>query len=87
LETVVVASAGPTAHLGPDAARVVRLVAGGRGGLAVADLAAALGVPPLTMRILVASLMDSGHLAAPAAAELPDTDLLQRVLDGLRELV
>ncbi|MEU6008286.1 hypothetical protein [Streptomyces sp. NPDC047453] len=33
--------------------------------------------------------MDSGHLASPAAiySDQPKTDLLQKVLDGLRELV
>ncbi len=61
----------------------------GHGGLAVADIAAALQLPPSTIRILVSSLMDSGHLASPEAAvnDQPEDDLLQKVLDGLRELV
>lgn len=89
LETVLVGASGSTDGLGPDARRVMRLFAGGRGGLAVADVAAALDLPPSTVRILVSALMDSGHLAAPAPAEedRPGLDLLQEVLRGLRELV
>ncbi|MEU3845358.1 DUF742 domain-containing protein, partial [Streptomyces sp. NPDC028635] len=68
---------------------MMRLFAGGRGGLAVADVAAALELPPSTVRIIVSALMDSGHLTAPASAEenRPGSDLLQEVLRGLRELV
>ncbi|THA63459.1 DUF742 domain-containing protein [Streptomyces sp. A0958] len=89
LESVVVAASGPAGELGPDARRVMSLFAVGRGGLAVADIAAALQLPPSTVRIIVSSLMDSGHLASPAAAadDQPQNDLLQKVLDGLRELV
>ncbi|MCS0601367.1 DUF742 domain-containing protein [Streptomyces sp. LP11] len=90
LETVVIAASGPTETLGPDARRVMRLFGGGgRGGLAVADIAAALELPPSTVRILVSELMDSGHLTSPAPAEegRPGLDLLQEVLRGLRELV
>ncbi|MCG7528177.1 DUF742 domain-containing protein [Streptomyces sp. OfavH-34-F] len=89
LESVMVAAPAPTGDLGPDARRVMGLFAVGRGGLAVADIAAALQLPPSTVRIIVSSLMDSGHLASPAsaAADQPRDDLLQKVLDGLRELV
>ncbi|MCX4597500.1 DUF742 domain-containing protein [Streptomyces sp. NBC_01549] len=89
LESVVVAATGPTDALGPDARRVMRLFGGAGGGLAVADIAAALELPPSTVRILVSSLMDSGHLSSPVAAtgHQPDFDLLQEVLRGLRSLV
>ncbi|WP_406455837.1 DUF742 domain-containing protein [Streptomyces sp. NBC_00876] len=89
LESVVIAATSPTDELGPDSRRVMNLFSVGRGGLAVADIAAALQLPPSTIRILVSSLMDSGHLASPAAAvnDQPENDLLQKVLDGLRELV
>ncbi|MEU3897976.1 DUF742 domain-containing protein [Streptomyces sp. NPDC058794] len=89
LESVVVAANGPTDTLGPDARRVMRLFAGARGGLAVADIAAALELPPSTVRILVSALMDSGHLSSPVAAldDQPDFDLLQEVLRGLRSMV
>ncbi|WRZ85094.1 DUF742 domain-containing protein [Streptomyces sp. NBC_01022] len=89
LESVVIAAPSPTGELGPDSRRVMSLFSVGHGGLAVADIAAALQLPPSTIRILVSSLMDSGHLASPAAAvnDQPENDLLQKVLDGLRELV
>jgi DNA-binding NarL/FixJ family response regulator len=89
LESVVIAATGPTDGLGPDARRVMRLFAGARGGLAVADIAAGLELPPSTVRILVSSLMDSGHLSSPVAAtdHQPDSDLLQEVLRGLRAMV
>lgn len=89
LESVVIAATGPRDVLGPDARRVMRLFAGAEGGLAVADIAAALELPPSTVRILVSSLMDSGHLSSPVAAtdHQPDFDLLQEVLRGLRAMV
>ncbi|PKW07635.1 Protein of unknown function [Streptomyces sp. 1222.5] len=89
LETVVIAAPAPTGTLAPDARRVMRLFAGGRGGLAVADIAAALELPPSTVRIIVSALMDSGHLSSPVPVQegRPGLDLLQEVLRGLRELV
>ena len=89
LESVVIAATGPTDTLGLDARRVMRLFSSDRGGLAVADIAAALELPPSTVRILVSGLMDSGHLTSPvaASADRPDLDLLQEVLSGLRAMV
>ncbi|MEU3659634.1 DUF742 domain-containing protein [Streptomyces sp. NPDC032940] len=89
LESVLIAATGPTESLAPDARRVMRLFSGAEGGLAVADIAAALELPPSTVRILVSSLMDSGHLASPVAAgdHQPESDLLQEVLRGLRSMV
>ncbi|GAB2882132.1 DUF742 domain-containing protein [Streptomyces deserti] len=89
LESVVIAATGPTTALGPDARRVMGLFSSGRGGLAVADIAAALELPPSTARILVSGLVDSGHLTIPVAAtdDQPDLTLLQEVLDGLRAMV
>lgn len=89
LESVVIAATGPLLELGPDARRVMSLFApDGRGGLAVADIAAALQLPPSTVRILVSTLIDSGHLASPvtAVADQPESDVLLKVLHGLRQL-
>jgi hypothetical protein len=88
LERVVIAAAGSADTLGPDSQRVMALFSSGRGGLAVADISAALELPPSTVRILVSVLMDSGHLTSPvtAAVAQPDIDLLQEVLRGLREI-
>ncbi|WP_432190101.1 DUF742 domain-containing protein [Streptomyces sp. Tue6028] len=89
MESVVIAATGSTTTVGSDARRVMLLFASGRGGLAVADIAAALELPPSTVRILVSNLMDSGHLTSPVAAtdDLADLDLLQEVLHGLRAMV
>ncbi|MFH8791066.1 DUF742 domain-containing protein [Streptomyces sp. NPDC017941] len=90
LETVVLAASGPSTGLSADARRVMGLFdrAGG-GGLAVADIAAALEFPPSAVRIIVSSLIDEGLLTRPVAAgaDRPETDLLQEVLRGLRALV
>ncbi|MER6531418.1 DUF742 domain-containing protein [Streptomyces sp. NPDC001508] len=87
LETVVIAAAAPLTGVGIDARRVMALFSGGRGGLAVAEIAAALDLPPITARILVSSLVDSGHLTSPVAvaAHQPDAFLMRRVLNGLRK--
>nr|WP_202456606.1 MULTISPECIES: DUF742 domain-containing protein [unclassified Streptomyces] len=90
LETVVIAASGTAEGLGADARRVMGLFDRSMGGgLAVADIAAALEFPPSTVRILVSSLIDEGLLTRPVAADedQPQTDLLQEVLRGLRALV
>jgi hypothetical protein len=88
VESVVIAANAPTNDLNGDTRLIMRLFAGERGGLAVADIAAALQLPPSTVRILVSALIDSGHLTIPVAvADQPELDLMRRVLDGLRELV
>ncbi|WP_447034931.1 DUF742 domain-containing protein [Streptomyces sp. DSM 118878] len=90
LETVVLAANGSGDGLGADTRRVMGLFAhSAGGGLAVADIAAALEFPPSTVRILVSALIDQGLLTRPVAADdgRPETDLLQEVLRGLRALV
>ncbi|NYV72817.1 DUF742 domain-containing protein [Streptomyces sp. UH6] len=89
LETLVFAATGTRQGLGPDARRILALFAPSHGGgLAVADIAAALALPPSATRILVADLMDQGLLAAPAstATDQPEVTLMERVLNGLRAL-
>lgn len=59
-----------------------------QGTLAVAELAAHLRLPVSLVTVLVSDLVDSGYLAIRSASahELPGTDLLEEVLDGLRNL-
>lgn len=87
LESLVFAREGETAGLGPDARRVLGLFAtAAGGGLAVADIGAALLLPPSATRILVADLLDRG-LLAPARGrgdERRPLSLIERVLNGLR---
>jgi hypothetical protein len=88
LESLVIAApAAPPQGLAPDARRVFALCRGGV--VAVAEIAAALELPPSVVRILVSGLIDSGHLAAPVRrtrADAPSTELLKEVLHGLRSI-
>ncbi|MEW2131737.1 DUF742 domain-containing protein [Streptomyces sp. NPDC005435] len=88
-ESVVIAAAGSAGELATDERRVMSLFSPGCGGLAVADIAAALQLPPSTVRILVSRLMDTGRLTSPvdADSDQPQDDILVRVLHGLRQLL
>lgn len=89
LESLVLAATGTADGLRLDHRRVLALTQGVRGGLAVADIAAVLQLPPSTVLILVCDLMDSGHLSSPVNArdDQPDIDILREVLHGLRTKV
>ncbi|KOU65952.1 hypothetical protein ADK55_06555 [Streptomyces sp. WM4235] len=89
LESLVLAATGPADGLLLDHRRVLVLTQGVRGGLAVADIAASLALPPSTVLILVCDLMDSGHLSTPVNAreDQPEIDILREVLRGLRTKV
>ncbi|MFD8727681.1 DUF742 domain-containing protein [Streptomyces sp. NPDC059611] len=52
------------------------------GALAISEIAAHLGYAPTLVKILVSGLADSGHVNATTT--LPDHNLLERVLNGLR---
>lgn len=60
------------------------------GVLSVAEVAAYLQLPGAVTKVLAADLVDAGHLIArapvPAAAQQHDTNLLERILDGLKAL-
>jgi len=59
-----------------------------QGTLALAELAAYLRLPVSLVTVLVSDLVDAGTLVirSTAAHDLPGTDLLEEVLDGLRNL-
>ncbi|MFD7137000.1 DUF742 domain-containing protein [Streptomyces sp. NPDC059894] len=87
LESVVFAATGTLPGLNPDARRLLALFAGAQGGgLAVAEIASALALPPSTTRILVADLIGHGlmTLAQSHDDERPPVSLIERVLHGLR---
>ncbi|MGW4246883.1 DUF742 domain-containing protein [Nocardia sp. NPDC004722] len=85
LISLVVAVADPAPGASPDARRILQLAR--RGVLTLAELAAHLDLPPSVVKIVVADLLDSGHLAIPSPVEaLPGKALLEEVLDGLRAL-
>ncbi|MEU7604127.1 DUF742 domain-containing protein [Streptomyces sp. NPDC041003] len=85
LESLVLAASGPADTFRLDHRRVLALARGVRGGLAVADIAAVLELPPSTVLILVCDLMDSGLLTSPKSArdDQPEIDILREVLRGL----
>jgi hypothetical protein len=75
----------PLSGLSPERRRIVELCI--PGALSVAEVAGHLGLPVSVTKVLLADLVDSGHILTRApipAAELPDARLLQEVLDGLR---
>ncbi|MFJ3824943.1 DUF742 domain-containing protein [Streptomyces nodosus] len=89
LESLVFAATGTLPGLNPDARRVLGLFAASHGGgLAVAEIASALSLPPSTTRILVADLIEHGlmTLAQGRDDDRPVTSLIERVLHGLRAL-
>ncbi|MDH6142946.1 MULTISPECIES: DUF742 domain-containing protein [Kitasatospora] len=75
----------PLQGLNPEQRRLVALVS--RGSLSLAEVAAHLRLPVSVTKVLLGDLVDSGHLLTRAAiprAQLPASQLLQEVLDGLR---
>lgn len=89
LVTLVVATRTPAVGLSPEKRRVLELCQGG--ALSVAEVSGHLSLPVSVTKVLLSDLVDSGHIAtrAAAAAEapLPDSQVLQEVLDGLRALL
>ncbi|MFI6986321.1 DUF742 domain-containing protein [Embleya sp. NPDC050154] len=61
--------------------RLLEVLAGGT--LTIADAAAFLRLPVFVIRVLVGDLVDLGVVQAVPPADLPDVDLLERVLNGL----
>lgn len=60
-----------------------------QGMLSLAEAAAHLGLPVSVVAVVASALVDTGHLCIRSATphdELPDRDLLKRVLHGLRNL-
>jgi hypothetical protein len=85
LVTLVIAAGGELSGLPPEKRRVVQLCRGG--ALSLAEVAGHLEIPVSVTRVLLADLIDTNHIITRApipAAELPETQILQEVLDGLR---
>lgn len=85
LLTLVTAVSDLTRGLSPEKARVVDLCNGG--WLSIAEVAGHLALPVSVTKVLLSDLVDTGHiLTRPAQppVEIPDDQLLQEVLDGLR---
>ncbi|NJQ02664.1 DUF742 domain-containing protein [Streptomyces zingiberis] len=86
LVTLIVARAAPQAAGRPEQAAALRLC---HHPLSVAEISAHLELPVSTVSVLLADLLADGRAEARApvpAAELPDTELLEAVVHGLRNL-
>ncbi|MDX6330692.1 MAG: hypothetical protein QOI83_3075 [Streptomycetaceae bacterium] len=86
LVTLVTAvSNRPLSGLSPEKRGVMELCRGG--ALSVAEVAGHLTLAISVTKVLLSDLIDSGHITARASipkAQLPDAQILQEVLDGLR---
>ncbi|ARQ70140.1 DUF742 domain-containing protein [Streptomyces marincola] len=91
LVTLVVSECAPTPGMQSEHARILRLC---EHPTAVVEVAAHLGLPVSITKILLDDLLALGRITArhprtgtgTSAAQLPDTDLLEQVLVGLRNL-
>lgn len=75
------------AELRPEALRLLELLR--PGALTLAETASHLRLPVSVVKVLVADLVDAGHLRTRSPipeAEQIDRQILERVLDGLRTL-
>ncbi|MGW8764318.1 DUF742 domain-containing protein [Streptomyces sp. NPDC055815] len=88
LTTLVISHSGISrAPLTPEQRQVVELCL--PGALSVAEVSGHLGLPLSVLRILLADLMDTGHITTRApipAAQRREKKLLEEVLRGLRAL-
>ncbi|MFF5427807.1 MULTISPECIES: DUF742 domain-containing protein [unclassified Streptomyces] len=87
LVTLIVAESDPVPGMQSEHAAILRMC---RYPTAVVEVAAGLGLPVSITRILLADLHDTGRISArhprPAPYRLPDHDILEQVLVGLRNL-
>jgi hypothetical protein len=89
LVTLVVAESDPTPGMQSEHAAILRMC---RRPTAVVEIAAALWLPGSIVRIMLCDLLDTGSISARhprtdrAPDRLPDPDILEQVLVGLRNL-
>ncbi|MCX4744941.1 DUF742 domain-containing protein [Kitasatospora sp. NBC_01287] len=89
LVTLVVAEFAPVPGMQSEHAAILRMC---QRPAAVVEIAAELGLPVSIVRILLSDLLDAGRISArhprtaATARSVPDLDLLEQVLVGLRNL-
>ncbi|NEA38069.1 DUF742 domain-containing protein [Streptomyces sp. SID11385] len=85
LVTLVVAECDPMPGMQSEHAAILRLT---ERPTAAVEIAAELGLPVSITRILLADLHAAGKVSArhPRTAAVPDPDILEQVLVGLRNL-
>ncbi|TQN31289.1 uncharacterized protein DUF742 [Haloactinospora alba] len=83
---VALSSRAEPTELEPEHAAIVRLC---QHPLSVAEVAAQLDIPITVVKVLIGDLIAKGEVRARApipTAELPEMNVLQAVLDGIRKL-
>ncbi|WP_435239336.1 DUF742 domain-containing protein [Streptomyces sp. YPW6] len=89
LVTLVVAECDPSPGMQSEHTAILRMC---QGPTAVVEIAASLKLPVSIVRILLCDLLDTGRISARhprtarVADRLPDPDILEQVLVGLRNL-
>ncbi|MBH5338278.1 DUF742 domain-containing protein [Streptomyces pactum] len=86
LVTLIVGRSMPAADSRPEHAAIVQMC---DYPLSVAEISAYLRLPVSTVTVILAELLDRGHIEARAplpAAHLPDIDILEAVMHGLQNL-
>ncbi|MFJ1967655.1 DUF742 domain-containing protein [Streptomyces sp. NPDC087903] len=85
LVTLVVAECEPSPGMQSEHAAILRLA---QTPAAVVEVAADLGLPVSITKILLSDLLAAGRVSArhPRSSALPDPDILEQVLVGLRSL-
>jgi hypothetical protein len=85
LVTLVVAECGPAPGMQSEHAAILRMA---QTPAAVVEVAAELALPVSITKILLSDLLAAGRVSArhPRSSALPDPDILEQVLVGLRSL-
>ncbi|MGW7352885.1 DUF742 domain-containing protein [Streptomyces sp. Z26] len=86
LVTLIVSRGRPERATQPEHTAILRMCAS---PLSVAEISAYMGLPASTVTVLLADLVHGGHVEARApvpVAQLPDVELLEAVMHGLRKL-
>lgn len=86
LVTLIVTRGTAESGTQPEHAAIIRMCSY---PLSVAEISAYLHLPASTVTVLLADLLDGGHVEARApipAGSLPDVELLEAVMHGLQNL-
>ncbi|MFM9498987.1 DUF742 domain-containing protein [Streptomyces galilaeus] len=85
LVTLVVAESEPVVSMQSEHAAILELA---RSPTAVVEIAAELRLPVSIIKVLLRDLLAVGHVSVrhPRRAAVPDIDLLEQVLVGLRKI-
>lgn len=90
LITLVVARSAdgvPPGHLEPEAAQILHLCRDR--AMAVAEIAALLDLPVSVVKVLCGDLLDASLVlvqSPPGREDQPSVELIERVMDGIRQL-